>query len=100
MDAIGVRRADGSRSTTILKFVPLAIIGVIGLFYMTTASHVPRREGSWAVTASRLEGITAAIGLTLWAFIGLESATVPRRRGEGPEADDPAATPPGKPSRR
>jgi APA family basic amino acid/polyamine antiporter len=39
-----------------------------------------------------LEGITAAIGLTLWAFIGLESATVPAEEVKDPKRTIPRAT--------
>jgi APA family basic amino acid/polyamine antiporter len=39
-----------------------------------------------------LGGITAAMALTLWAFIGLESATVPAEEVKDPERNIPRAT--------
>ena len=42
-------------------------------------------DGMWG-------GITAAAALTLWAFIGLESATVPAEEVKDPERTIPRAT--------
>ena len=68
--------------TTVLKFVPLAVIGVVGLFFIDTDNLTPfAPEGTWSA-------ISAAAPLTLWAFIGLESATV-----AAGEVKDPSAFP-------
>lgn len=96
VNILGVR--EGGRMqvvTTVLKFVPLAVIGVIGLFYMKADHFTPFMEA--AGTGGRqaftfLEGITMAVGLTLWAFIGLESATVPAEEVKDPERTIPRAT--------
>jgi basic amino acid/polyamine antiporter, APA family len=59
--------------TTVLKLLPLAAIGFVGVWYVEPAAFVPfERSGSglWQAAA-----VTAA--LSLWAFLGLESATVP-----------------------
>lgn len=96
VNILGVR--EGGRVqvvTTILKFVPLALIGVIGLFYMHADHFTPFLDatgttGRHALTL--LQGITAALGLTLWAFIGLESATVPAGEVKDPERTIPRAT--------
>lgn len=58
--------------TTVLKFVPLAAIGVIGLFYMDAGNFTPFHPAGGSDWH-----INAAATLALWAFIGLESATVP-----------------------
>ena len=72
--------------TTILKFVPLAIIGVIGLFFIKSSNLTPfAPHGSWSA-------ISAAAPLTLWAFIGLESATVAAGEVRDPEKNIPRAT--------
>jgi APA family basic amino acid/polyamine antiporter len=96
VNAIGVRQGGWVQlATTILKFVPLALIGVIGLFYMTTDHFTPFLVASGSVGRhglTLLEGITAAIGLTLWAFIGLESATVPAEEVKDPKRTIPRAT--------
>ncbi len=79
--------------TTVLKFVPLAAIGLIGLFWIAFS------VGGGNLTPFAPEGgsgwfndfhINAAATLALWAFIGLESATVPAEEIEGPRADDRA----------
>ncbi|HEU5062230.1 MAG TPA: amino acid permease [Solirubrobacterales bacterium] len=72
--------------TTVLKFVPLAIIGVIGLFFVNSDNLTPfSPHGSWSA-------ISAAAPLTLWAFIGLESATVAAGEVKDPERNIPRAT--------
>jgi APA family basic amino acid/polyamine antiporter len=62
-------------ATTIVKFVPLALIGVVGLFYMSRSHFTPFAPDVHGFR-SGLSAISAAGALTLWAFIGLESATV------------------------
>jgi APA family basic amino acid/polyamine antiporter len=78
-----------------LKFVPLALIGIIGLFFLN-ADHftpfIPAAQGAGRATLGFFEGITVAIGFTLWAFIGLESATVPAEEVRDPERTIPRAT--------
>ena len=59
--------------TTVLKLLPLAAIAFVGVWYVEPAAFVPFERsglGLWPAAA-----LTAA--LTLWAFLGLESATVP-----------------------
>jgi APA family basic amino acid/polyamine antiporter len=70
--------------TTIVKFVPLAVIGVIGLFYMSRANFTPFAPGVHGAR-SGLSTLSAAGALTLWAFIGLESATVPAEEVRDPK---------------
>lgn len=72
--------------TTVLKFVPLALIGLIGLFFIKGGNYTPfAPEGEGAA-------ISSAATLTLWAFIGLESATVPAEEVRDPERTIPRAT--------
>jgi APA family basic amino acid/polyamine antiporter len=74
--------------TTVLKFVPLAVIGLIGLFYIEGDNLTP-----FAPAAGGFDwNITAAATLALWAFIGLESATVPAEEVKNPEKTIPRAT--------
>ncbi len=72
--------------TTILKFVPLAVIGLVGIFFIKGSNF-----GAFAPTGV-FPGITSAAALTLWAFIGLESATVPAEEVKDPERNIPRAT--------
>ena len=74
--------------TTILKFVPLAVIGIVGLFYMHGTNFTPFAPAHGGFDWH----INAAATLALWAFIGLESATVPAEEVKDPERTIPRAT--------
>jgi APA family basic amino acid/polyamine antiporter len=74
--------------TTVLKFVPLAIIGIVGLFYIEGGNFTP-----FAPAGDGFDWhVNAAAALALWAFIGLESATVPAEEVKDPEKTIPRAT--------
>lgn len=96
INILGVREGAWVQlTTTVLKFVPLALIAVIGLFYVK-ADHftpfLPSGAGGGRTAITFLQGVTVAIGFTLWAFIGLESATVPAEEVKDPERTIPRAT--------
>jgi basic amino acid/polyamine antiporter, APA family len=74
--------------TTVLKFVPLAIIGIVGLFYIDGGNFTPFTTAQGGFDWH----INAAATLALWAFIGLESATVPAEEVKDPEKTIPRAT--------
>ena len=74
--------------TTVLKFVPLAVIGLIGLFYIKGGNYTPFTPADGGFDWH----INAAATLALWAFIGLESATVPAEEVKDPEKTIPRAT--------
>ena len=74
--------------TTVLKLLPLLAIATIGLFSVHTGYFHPFNVSH----GSNFHAITAAATLTLWAFIGLESATVPAEDVEDPERTIPRAT--------
>ena len=59
--------------TTILKVCPLIIVPLVGLFFIDTQNYFPTHKPD----TSLFQGVSSAFALTLWAFIGLESATVP-----------------------
>lgn len=59
--------------TTVLKVLPLILVGVGGLFLLDR-SHFAIAESSPAGFA---RGVTTTATLTLWAFLGLECATIP-----------------------
>jgi APA family basic amino acid/polyamine antiporter len=74
--------------TTLLKLVPILVVIGGGLFYFKWANFIPFNasgESSWKAIA-----ITGT--LTLFAFLGLESATVPSDKVENPEKTIPRAT--------
>ncbi len=72
----GVRQSGlVQATTTVLKVLPLAAIAVLGLFWFDSGNFPAfnaTTDGS-----SNIGALTGAATLTLWAFIGLESATVP-----------------------
>jgi APA family basic amino acid/polyamine antiporter len=74
--------------TTVLKFVPLAVIGILGLFYVDGGNFTPFTPAAGGFDWH----VNAAATLALWAFIGLESATVPAEEVKDPERTIPRAT--------
>ena len=84
----GVRAAGWVQAvTTVLKLVPLLAVGAAGAFFVR-AEHLSR----FAQGPLTLDGITAAATLSLWALLGLESATVPAEKVEDPGKTVPRAT--------
>ena len=73
--------------TTVLKFIPLAVIGIVGLFFIDGGNYEP-----FAPNGASLSLLSTTAALTLWAFIGLESATVPAEEVKDPARTIPRAT--------
>lgn len=74
VNALGVREAGRVQLvTTILKMLPLAAIGTFGFFAFQPEHFQPFNPSG----GSPISAVTATVTLTLWAFLGLESATVP-----------------------
>lgn len=85
----GVRRAGHVQMvTTLIKVLPLALVGIGGLFYFNPEAFVVTAQGPRAVAA----GVTEVATLTLWAFLGLECATIPAGNISQPERTIPRAT--------
>ena len=85
----GVRRAGHVQMvTTVIKVLPLALVGIGGLFYFNPDAFVVTAQGPREVAA----GVTAVATLTLWAFLGLECATIPAGNIRNPERTIPRAT--------
>ena len=88
VNCFGVRAAGWVQVvTTVLKLVPLVAIGLVGLFFVrgdlvTAHAGIPLS----------LDATTAAATLTLWALLGLESATVPADKVRDPARTIPRAT--------
>lgn len=74
--------------TTILKLIPLIFVGIVGWFYVKFNNYLPF-NGTGQSDFSTLTSVTT---LTLWAFIGVESATIPADHIENPEKNIPRAT--------
>jgi APA family basic amino acid/polyamine antiporter len=89
VNARGVRAAGRVQVlTTMLKVVPLGIVGIGGLFFLDP-SHFAIAHAS---ARSVAQGTTATATLTLWAFLGLECATIPAAAIANPEVTIPRAT--------
>ncbi len=89
VNARGVREAGGVQLvTTALKLLPLLAIGAFGLAFLHPSNFVPFNVSG----RSDLSAISATATLTLWAFLGLESATIPAAEVERPERTIPRAT--------
>jgi APA family basic amino acid/polyamine antiporter len=74
--------------TTILKIVPLLIITFGGLFYLNVDHFTPFNVSS----ESNIAAINSATTLTLFAFLGLECATIPAGNVKNPEKTISRAT--------
>ncbi|MFK7846507.1 MAG: amino acid permease [Rhodothermales bacterium] len=61
-------------ATTVLKVAPITVIGLLGLFYVKEAGAFP----AFNLTGeSNISALTATVTLTFFAFLGIESATIP-----------------------
>jgi basic amino acid/polyamine antiporter, APA family len=89
VNIIGVRHAGFLQLiTTVLKLIPLLLIAIVGLFFI----H-PHYLADFNVSGkSNFAAFSGAATLTLWAFIGLESATVPADDVQNPRRNIPRAT--------
>ena len=74
--------------TTVLKIAPLVLVTIMGLFYIDFSNFVPFNISS----VSNFSAVTATATLTLFAFLGLESATIPAGNIHEPEKTIPRAT--------
>ena len=74
--------------TTILKTLPLAAIAIFGLFQINPEHFTTVNTSG----LSNFSALTSSSALCLWAFLGLESATVPAENVHNPEKTIPRAT--------
>lgn len=83
----GIRATGWVQSaTTVLKLLPLLAVAVMGLVRFHPGAPV---QGGVPLS---LGGTTAAATLTLWALLGLESATIPADKVRDPGRTIPRAT--------
>jgi len=84
----GVREAGRMQVfTTVLKLLPLLLFGFVALWFLDTSQYALNPSGEPLPHA-----IQATVALTLWAFLGLEAATVPAGSIADPERTIPRAT--------
>lgn len=73
---------------TILKFVPLVLLGVIGIFFV----NVENLSQFNISGQSDFSALSTGAMLTLWAFLGMESASIPADEVHNPKKNIPRAT--------
>jgi len=73
---------------TILKLLPLVALGLMCFIVFEPKSFEPFNQSGGSLSSS----IAATAALTLWAFLGLESATIPADNVEDPKKTIPRAT--------
>lgn len=94
VNALGVREAGMVQLvTTILKIIPLGLVAFFGWFFIDSSHYFGDNINvTQDPPLSNYSAISLAGTLTLWAFIGLESATVPADSVDDPQKNIPRAT--------
>jgi len=78
VNLVGLRAAGSAQVTTVvLKVLPLLFIGLAALPHLDPSRLVPAAVPAGAGAPSWWSVAAATAALTLWAFQGLESATIP-----------------------
>jgi basic amino acid/polyamine antiporter, APA family len=89
INAIGVREGGMVQVvTTVIKLIPLAVVAIAGIFFVHGSHFHPFNTSG----QSGIDAVTAAATLTLFAFVGLESATVAAGDVRNPRRTIPRAT--------
>lgn len=85
----GVREAGWVQLvTTVLKLIPLVLVAIVGLFFLEIEHFQPFNLSG----ENHLSAITTTATLTLFAFLGIESATIPADNIAEPSSTIPKAT--------
>ncbi|MCY1136864.1 amino acid permease [Actinoplanes sp. Pm04-4] len=74
--------------TTVIKFIPLAIMSTVGLFFITTANYSPANVSG----DSDLSAIGSAMAICLFSYLGVETAAVAAAKVRDPSRNIPRAT--------
>jgi basic amino acid/polyamine antiporter, APA family len=74
--------------TTIIKFVAVAFIATVGLFYISSANFTP-----WNVSGgSAITAIGGGMAIALFSYLGVETAAVAAAKVRNPDRNIPRAT--------
>ena len=74
--------------TTVIKFIPLAIMSTVGLLFISTGNFTP-----WNVSGqSTIGAIGSAMAICLFSYLGVETAAVAADKVRNPERNVPRAT--------
>lgn len=74
--------------TTVLKITPLILISIVGIFLINTSHFVIETN----TVGTHFNSLTSAVTLCLFAFLGLESATIPSDSVKDQQKTIPRAT--------
>ncbi|NMP17903.1 amino acid permease [Thalassotalea sp. Y01] len=88
INLLGIKEAGRVQLfTTIVKIVPLIAVALVGVFFMQTEHFEP-----FNLTGdSTFSAVSSVAALTMWAFLGLESANIPDDEVENAEQTVPKA---------
>ncbi len=74
--------------TTILKFIALAFVAIVGWFYVSKANYSP-----WNVSGlSTIQAIGGGMSIALFSYLGVEVASVAAAKVRNPDRNIPKAT--------
>ena len=74
--------------TTVIKFVVLAFVSIVGLFYLNSANFTP-----WNVSGeSTVTAIGGGMAIALFSYLGVECAAVAAAKVRDPDRNVPRAT--------
>jgi len=74
--------------TTVIKFVAVAFIAIVGLFYISSANFTP-----WNVSKeSAINAIGGGMAIALFSYLGVETAAVAAAKVRDPDRNVPRAT--------
>ena len=89
INLVGVREASFAQLVlTVLKVLPLLLFGGVALWFIEPSRFVPLNPTTQPLPLA----VHAAVALTLWSLLGLESATVPADDIIDPQRTVPRAT--------
>jgi basic amino acid/polyamine antiporter, APA family len=74
--------------TTVAKFVALAFMSIVGLFYISSANFTPFNVSG----GSALSAIGGGMAIALFSYLGLETAAVVTAKVRDPERNVPRST--------
>ncbi|HEY7431130.1 MAG TPA: amino acid permease [Streptosporangiaceae bacterium] len=75
-------------ATTVVKFVALAFVAIVGLFYIKSANFTP-----WNVSGeSTIGAIGGGMAIALFSYLGVETASVAAAKVRNPDRNIPRAT--------
>jgi APA family basic amino acid/polyamine antiporter len=74
--------------TSVIKFIPLAIMSTVGLLYVSSGNFTPFNTSG----ETTLAAIGGAMALCLFSYLGVETASVAAARVRDPDRNVPRAT--------